>query len=323
MITIFIGSTNRLVTLERTILSYSRFVDTEYELVIVDNGTDHPECVDFLDRIEGWVKKVYRLPACDSMEEVTDNFNIAIRDQYDHGDAGEWFAVSEADVCFEGTSPDALDVYVLLAEALGTAVGPHLRVQDVPACYPLRSRVLACESRLLYREDMHRFPNTGIRFSECQTDTTFHLFPCTRRFERLHLNPMRVGWPHDAMHLDWYLDIFNPTRENEIYIPGKRAVGSWGKRWIRDFWADFQVSPEHAFERLMQSQCTANDLCNACFLAAWCYQYGHGVEESFASARSYLARAIPNPHEHYWPYEANWLRMIFDEDFASLGWDAE
>lgn len=316
MITIFIGTFNRLSTLERTVKSFERF-KTPHELVIVDNGTDHPECLALLQRLKKRVKKVYSLPGCDSMEEATDNFNAAIREEYEEGDA-EWFAVSEADVCFEGTSPRALDAYIELAIETGRAVGPHTRVDaGIPACYPLRSRVLATESRLLYRDSMRW--HEDIPHADWQIDTTFHLFPRTRRFERLHLNPIRCGPPFDAMHLDWYLDIFNPSRESEIYLPGLRPVGSWGKAWIRDFWVDFQQDRELAFRNLLLARRSYIDLCNTSFMLSWCYQYGQGVTADHDESVRWLDAAIPA--DTVWvPFRDDWLRMIYENDFSCLGW---
>jgi len=316
VITVFIGTFNRLDTLERTVRSFERF-ETPHEIVIVDNGTDHPKCLELLEQLEGRVKKVYSLPACDSMEEATDNFNVAIRDQYE-GDGGEWFAVSEADICFDGTDPRALDAYIKLATETGTAVGPHTRVDaGIPACYPLRSRVLSTESRLLYASSMRWLDD--IPYAHWQIDTTFHLFPRTRHFNRLHLNPIRVGPPFDAMHLDWYLDIFHPTEENAIYMPGLRPVGSWGKSWIRDFWGDFQKDPVVAFERLLAARRSYSDLCNNAFMLSWCYQYGHGVTADLAESRRWLDAAIPSGT--VWePLREDWLRMIYEDDFSVLGW---
>lgn len=321
MLTILIGTYNRLETLDRTIKSYKRF-KTPHEIVIVDNGTDDQKCLDLLGRLEKKVKKIYSLPGCVSMDEAADNFNVAIRDQYETS-GGEWFAVSEADVCFDGTHPEALDVYIRLSEQLGKPVGSHLRVDaDIPDHYPLRSRVLACESRLLYKHEMEWFGE--IPYSNTQIDTTFHLFPRTRFFNRLHMDPLRVGPPYDAMHLDWYLNIFKPNRENKIYIPGQRPMGSWGKQWIRDFWLNFQKSPELAFERLCEEPLDQyGDLCNNSFLLSWCYQYGHGVEANYDLSKRWLLNAIPDSDDRYYrPYEANWMAMIYERDFGSLGWDA-
>lgn len=318
VLTVFIGTFNRLSTLEKTVESYSRMT-TPHELVIVDNGTDDPECLDLLWHLKKRVKRVYHLPGANDMVEATESFNVAIRDQYDNGSGAKWFAVSEADVCFDETDPEAFDVYIDLAKASGQSVGPHLQVDaGIPACYPLRSRVLACESRLLYRDSMQW--HDRIPYSSHPIDTTFHLFPRTRRFERLKFSTLRVGPPWTARHLDWYLDIEHPTRENEVYIPGLRPVGSWGKAWLRTYWQDFQRDPEMAFRQLLAAQRVEVDLNNNAFMLAWAYQYGHGCGLDIDRSMKALHDAIPYPHSHYWPRQESWLKMIYEDDFGDLGW---
>lgn len=319
MITVFIGTFNRLETLERTIKSYKKF-RTAHELVIVDNGTNDIACKAFLNRLrhENRIKEIYHLPACISMEEATDNFNIAIRDQYERFDS-EWFAVSEADVCFDGTAANALQIYLALAKESRRPVGPHLRVDEgIPDHYPLRSRVLACETWMLYKEDMQQYFYT--RYSNTQIDTTFHLFPRTRFFNRLHMDPLRVGPPYDAMHLDWYLNILEPNMENGILIPDGRPMGSWGKQWLRDYWLWYQDDPEKALALLLKEPVHPTDLCNNSFMLSWAYQYGRGCEPDVRKSIQYLRQAIPKQMDRYWDKETDWMRMIYDNSFESLGW---
>lgn len=321
MITIFVGTTDRLTTLERTIKSYKRF-RTPHELVIVDNGTTNHECVKLLDRLEKKVKRIYRLPACDSMFEATENLNVAIRDQYDSAEAGDWFAVSEADVCFDGADRRSLDAYLRVAKETGMPAGPHLRVGgDIPVGYPLRSRVLACETWMLYRDDMEWVGD--VPFSRTQIDTTFHLFPATRRFDRLRMDPVRVGPPFTAMHLDWYLDVFAPVKENAVYVNGSRPVGSWGKAWLRDYWNwFFNLGPDVAFANLMAEPEHPTDLCNVSFIRSWCHQFGVGCQVDLAESERQLCRALLHAGDRYWSKEDDWLRMVYEGDFRDLGWDS-
>lgn len=319
MITVFVGVYNRLETLERTIKSYEQF-KTPHEIVIVDNGTDNKICKTFLSclRRENRIKEIYHLPACESMEEATDNFNIAIRDQHEKGKS-EWFAVTEADVCFEGVDPNTLDVYLELAKYTGKPVGPHLRVDaEIPHGYALRSRVLACETWMLYREDMHWMDD--VPYSNTQIDTTFHLFPRTRFFNRLHMDPLRVGPPYTAMHLDWYIDFFNPTEENKILIPNKRPMGSWGKQWLSHYWSWFQKDPEWALSKLLKEPLHPTDFCNNSFMISWAYQYGAGTEIDLDKSHDWLCRAMPYPNDRYWGKEMYWMKYIYKDDFGSLGW---
>lgn len=325
MITVFIGTFNRLETLERSVTSYQAFED-ELELVIVDNGTEHPRALEMLAKLEHYplVKKIYSMPRVYTMEAITDNFNVAVQDQYDTGDA-EWFAISEADICFSKTAPAAIKAYLMLAKDTGRAVGPHLRVDGgIPWYYPFRSRVLSCEARLLYRDSMQWFMGE-VPYSPWQIDTTFHLFPRTRFFNRLHMDTLRVGPPFDALHLDWYLDITNPTEENSIYIQNEHGIGSWGRLWLSDYWYRFQEDKEAAFEHLLTVPRVNGDLCNTSFLLSWCYQYGQGVEPNQRLSQQHLLRAIPNEapyhQEQYWAHQKDWLNMIYRNDFSSLGWD--
>lgn len=314
MITIFVGTFNRISTLINTVLSYDKFVEP-HEVVIVNNGTDDPGARAVLKMLRSRVKKVYDLPICNSMQDVTNNFNTAILDQFET-DGGGWFAVTEADVSFDGTDKYALCAYVDLAIKLDTAVGPHLRADDIPAHYPLRSRVLACENWMQYRQDMESYGKT--LYNKCQTDTTFHLFTRRPFFNRLHMNPVRVGPPYDAKHTDWYINPFRPTLENKILIPGLHPVGSWGKSWIRDYWQWCQDSPEYAFEMLSQQPKHPNDLCNVSFILSWCYQYGYGVERDLEMSLKLLRGAIPKHFDRYWNLEKDWVRMIYDNDFSAL-----
>lgn len=322
-VTVFLATFNRLDTLSRSVRSFQRF-EQPYELVIVDNGSDDPRCVQLLDELEAQpdVAKVYRLPKINSMEELTDNFNVAVRDQYRRKRGrGGWFAVTDADVCFDGTSPDALAAYVKLAKATGCAVGPHTRVDEsIPHGYPLRSRVLATESRLLYRSSMSWLGD--IPYAPWPIDTTFHVFPRAEEFPRLRMNTLRCGPPYDAMHLDWYVDAFCPTDENWIYLngAGDRGVGSWGGSWLKGFWRWFQRDPQQALEMLRRCYRDTGDLNNNAFMISWCLQ--HGVADpDLDESRRWLDAAVPDGSP-WVAHRDDWLAMIFDDDFSSLGWQA-
>ncbi len=325
MITVFLATYNRLDTLARSVKSFDRFT-TPYEFVIVNNGTDHPKCIKLLERLEQQpnVRKIHTLGRVRSMNGLTRNFNTAIRDYRRtlKNTDGRWFAVTDADICFERSSRNALDAYMRLAQATGFAVGPHTRVDArLPHGYPLRSRVLATESRLLYKRSMKWYEK--IPYSAWQIDTTFHLFPCTREFRRLHMNTVRCGPPYDAMHLDWYLDITKPTEETWLYLAGTKrpGVGSWGNNWIRGYWNLFQQDREKAFHVLAASPRNATDLCNVSFMLSWCHQRGYtpgGKVDMMQSFRE-LDRAVPT-QSVWWQHRSDWLRMIYRDDFRALGW---
>lgn len=320
---VFLSTFNRTSTLLRTLKSM-RLLNDPYELVIIDNGSDWPPAIDLLERLEEApeVRRIFRLGQVATMNALTEHINIATQIEYQRAKKSDWFAVTDADVCFDGTHGAALAQYRKLAHKTGHAVGPHLRIDGtIPAGYPLRSRLLATETRLLYRDTMEWYG--AIPYSLHPIDTTFHMFPATPTFKRLGMNTLRVGPPYDAMHLDWHVDVFNPTPENEVYVGrGGHGIGSWGRNWLAGYWNWFRESPEHAYRELLREPRNVNDdLCNASFVLAWADQYGVGVEADQERSRAYLRAAIPKRYDIFWKHEEDWVSMIYDNDFRSLGWN--
>ncbi len=136
-------------------------------------------------------------------------------------------------------------------------------------------------------------------------------------FRRLLMHTLRVGHPYDATHLDWHVDVLNPSEENGIYIP---SGWSWGGSWILDFWNRFRDNREDAFEFLLNLH-RPPVLCNTSFMLSWCYQFGVGCERNLDESRRWLRAAIPNEFETMFHLvESDWLQMIYEDDFACLGW---
>lgn len=322
VVTIFVSTYNRLDTLSRTLDSYRKFY-TPYEVVIVDNGTDHPDCLALLSEVEERpeVRDIIALKKIPTIFELHDNITIAMKDRYKQKPCPKWFAVTDADICFDGSHPDTLAKYIDIFKETEDAPGPHTRVDaSIPAGYPLRSRILATESRPLYKSSMRLA--AGAHVSSWSIDTTFHLFPATPEFRRFQMDTIRVGPPYDAMHLDWYSDILHPTRENEIYIGDPRKISSWGNGWIGGFWREFQQDPELAYRNMLASaeRNNQNDLKNELFMVSWCLQYGHGVERNELESAMRLDQAIP-ANSPYIQHRDDWLEMIYRNNFQSLGWD--
>lgn len=320
MITIFLSTYNRIETLTRTILSF-REQTHPYEVIVIDNGSDDPQALNALDEVDSYpeVLIVERFPKISDYDELTAHFNEAFA-KNSRSTSGDWYAVTDADICFEKSNPDSFRVYVEIAQETELAVGPHTSVDaGLSHGYPLRSRVCALESRLLYKDTMSWWGE--IPYSCWQIDTTFHLFRRERVFNRLRMNTARVGPPCDAMHLDWYIDFWHPTRENYVYINNREAAGSWGRNWIADYWRRFQVNPTEAFEFLnAQPRDQNNDFCNNSFMLSWAHQHGAGTQADPNRSIGEMYRAIPEGRREVWEKQRDWTNMIYHDDFSSLGW---
>jgi hypothetical protein len=110
-------------------------------------------------------------------------------------------------------------------------VGFGLKIDDLPASYPLRDDVIAWESQFWSQEVEPNVYSAPI-------DTTFALY---RHGSPYRIFPaLRTGEPYVARHLSWYADANHPSEEDRFY--GDRAsqeVHTWGTRIAR---ADFRTA---------------------------------------------------------------------------------
>ena len=327
-LTVFVSTFNRIDTLTACVAALEA-QERPKRIVIVDNGSRDPSAVRLLDELaEDYM--VYRYPAIEdvpaeegddakhggeSMSAVQRNISRAFREEWDAGRRPPWFGVTDADVSVDGRA-DSLDVFIRLAEKTGRAIGPHLQVNAHPN-YPLRSAVMLTQSRVLFRGRMKWLGD--IPYSDDPIDTTFHLFPSSPSFNRLGMETFRVGAPWWSTHLDWRIDVLNPTEENFAYILGCGEAASWGGRWIRGMFSAFIRSPEEAFALLEAERMTHSDYFYPGFMLSWMLQYGHGCEQDMERSREVLRAAIPD-----WSpcrdYEQHWDALVYGDDLSCLGW---
>ena len=253
------------------------------------------------------------------MQAVQRNVQECFRMEWERDSTVKWYAMTDADVHLDGRE-DSLDRYIQLAEGIGYAVGPHLRL-NVHDNYPLRACALIQHARILFWERMEWYDEwwEGVPFSRDPIDTTFHLFPASPTFNRLGMETVRVGPPWTATHSDWLIDFCNPTPENHAYILGCGEAASWGGRWLRPMFEKWLESPEAAFEYLLTEQPTYDDYFHPWFMLAWMYQYGHGCEQDLRKSRALLREAIPS-WAPVWEFEECWNDLVYENDQRCLGW---
>lgn len=327
-LTVFVGTFNRLDTLERCLVNLERQTYPK-KIVIVDNGSTWWAAKSFLNQLEGHYK-VYRLPGNEDVETTADdeknhggrtmtavanNYSSAFQAEIEAGRETAWFAVCDCDTAPDG-DPDSITRYVTLAEELDCAVGPHLSL-NVHRNYPLRSLALIQNARVLFRHRM--LWHEEIPYSWDDIDSTFHLFPASPRFERLGMRTARVGYPYWTTHTDWLLDALDPTDENNAYILGSSTAASWTGTWIKEWWAAWQGSSEAAFELLSDYVSERDDYVPERFILSWMLQYGHGCEVDVERSRVVLWNAMPS-WSPCWEYEKHWEDLVYDDDQSCLGW---
>lgn len=328
-LTVFVGTFNRLDTLERCLRNLGR-QDYRMQCVIVDNGSTHQAAIALLDYLENGFT-VYRLPGNEdvqtteedeknhggrTMSAVAYNYSAAFRAERESGNDSKWFAVCDCDTAPD-EAPDSISRYVELAEELDCAVGPHLNL-NVHRNYPLRSLALIQNARILFRDKM--MWHDGIPYSFDDIDSTFHLFPASDHFNRLGMRTVRVGPPYWTTHTDWLMDACNPTLENHAYILGSSAAASWTGTWLRGWFGTWLHSPEAAFDLVKNCTRTRDDYMPDLFILSWMLQYGHGCEVDIEWSKAVLWDAMPS-WSPCWEYEEHWEALVYQDDQSCLGWE--
>jgi len=315
-VAIFVVTFNRLEVLSETLESYKHFTG-DYDVVIVDNGTDNEKCVALLEEL-GKEYKIFTGPKIFTMDELTQNINNAVKNYFDNHST-PYFVVSDCDCCMDIAKHDTLEVFIELCDRYNYAVGPHYAI-NIPENYALRSRMMITESRILYKRRMthHR---DDIFYSSDAIDTTFVLFPRSPEFKRLQMSTIRVMAPYAARHLDWYIDFLNPTEGNLIYANKDSSVGSCGGSFIKGFLGMFMKSPKDTFDFFLNSDKNPNDFCLNSLYLSWMYQFGHGCDIDIEKAKYWMINACPDtggPEYNARLRKDDLIEMIFNNNFSCL-----
>lgn len=233
MIPIFILSCDRLNVLERSIRSYREYIKTPFEIVIIDFGTTFTPTIKYLKYLEQKKVKIYWEKKISHVGSLN-NFGGIIKDYFkDHPVSN--YIVTDPDIALDNVDGDILDVYTHLLDKLPkiTAVGPMLRIDDIPDCYPPKERLITRSLELTYHSRKVwniQYKNKIIKYILVKIDTTFGMRRADACWWR-HMNGARVLSPYSAKHLDWYLDPENLSPDQIYYLKyGSKRISTWN-RW--------------------------------------------------------------------------------------------
>lgn len=230
-IPIFIISHNRLTMLRRCIESIRTcFAPDTYEIVIHDNVSTYQPLIEYLRSSGLRVFWNQRNELDDVALSVAQYFNTEVATQY--------YAVTDPDIEFQPlvTPADTLTLYSCLLDLYPQliAVGPELRVDDIPDHYPLKSDLL---QRHATSHASDKFIDVGWRGSivPCafrKLDTTFGLYRRNFTFRRLN-DALLCHGNYCARHLDWYIDPQNMTEDDRLYMQKTTRWGHWSSEYLR------------------------------------------------------------------------------------------
>ena len=203
---IFIISYNRGKYLQKVIDSY-RCQTKPVEVVVHDNGSDDPLTIAVLDGLEKQGTRVYRSGPITSPDEL-DKVDETVADFFVNWAEPSRYVVTDCDIDLAFTSPRALELYDELLDRFPRAacVGPMLTISDISPQYALFNHVINRQvEQFWWRQPSWARTTLGeVAYLEACIDTTFALHRAGEQFRRLK-EGLRVYYPFEARHLDWYV----------------------------------------------------------------------------------------------------------------------
>lgn len=226
---IFIICFNRLGVLRTSIASYRRLA-RPVQLVIHDNGSSYPPLLAYFAELEAEGVEVVRSGRKATQQEDLNSVNDTVQAYFADKPAAP-YVVTDPDIELDPAGSDLLDLYeaMLAAEPEAEAVGPMLRIDDIPDSYPLKDEVLSRHERKFWKRQPSQFAWQGgvVNYIRSPVDTTFALHRAGLPFQRMR-NALRTHPPYWARHLDWYLDPDAMAEDQAYYLETAMGISYWG-----------------------------------------------------------------------------------------------
>ncbi len=235
MIPIFILTCDRLEILKQSMRSYCRYIDSLFEIVIVDFGSTYKPTMEFLAQLEEVGTEVYRMGRIDHPAGLG-SANDCIQDYFKTHLVSNYI-VTDPDIALDNVKGNILEVYSHFLEIIDNiaVVGSMLRIDDIPDYYPLKEALVSGKKGLHKRLHSKRvelliYKGAIIECIRAPIDTTFGMYRAGTQWKRLN-SGIRVLAPYGARHLDWYIDPDNLTPDQEYYIEHAAQTVSHWSNW--------------------------------------------------------------------------------------------
>lgn len=221
MIPIFILTCDRLTVLKKSMASYYDYIKTPFKIVIIDFDSTYEPTMGFLRDLERRGVKVYRRERIGNKRRVNILINGVVQDYFKNHPASN-YVVTDPDIALDNVEGDVLDVYAYLLKEFPQIpiVGPIMRTDDLPDCFPGKEGIINWENRInfgLGKVNSIQYKDRVIKFVRSRIDTTFRMDRAGAEW-RCARGALRVLPPYGSKHLDWYLDPDNLTQDQKYYM---------------------------------------------------------------------------------------------------------
>jgi hypothetical protein len=239
-IPIFIIVCDRLKVLKESIRSYYDNINTPFEIIIHDNNTTFEPTIEYLNKLEASGVNVHRhhLPNTQSDYAITTLVNLTVERWYEKYDS-EYYIVTDPDIALDNTAKDILEFYKFLLEKFpnADAVGPMLRIDDIPSYYPLKEKAIQRHTKQFwYKEPASiTYENKQYYYQESLIDQSFAMYRKNFMHNYKKIKPaIRTYSPYSARHLDWYINPTKMSEDQKYYVKHAGKNAHWGGSWLDD-----------------------------------------------------------------------------------------
>jgi len=199
-------SFNRGEMLEKVVDGYKK-QSVAVEIFVHDNGSDDPATTAVLDKLEQDGIVIFRRDKITSPDEL-DLVDESVQEVFRERTAGP-YAVSDCDVSIAESSPATLATYLRFLDEMPEidCAGPMLRIDDVPATYPLYYAMLNRHILQFWGKEpqFRSIDGVPVGYLRAPIDTTLAVYRAGAPYRRLRRG-VRLYQPFAARHLDWYPD---------------------------------------------------------------------------------------------------------------------
>ena len=214
-IPIIIISYNQLKYLEQLV---NFLLDKKYtNIVILDNNSTYPPLLTYFKEIETKVV-VYRSTKNEGHLSFWENEELYKK--YTKG----YYVITDADIVPNKECPeDFLQTFRQLLDKCydRTKVGFSLKIDDIPSTNPNKDEIVAWESKYWNSEIISNVYKAPI-------DTTFALYRPYYKYKlKDFTKAWRTGFPVQAIHGGWYVNLKELTEEQLYYMKTANDSASW------------------------------------------------------------------------------------------------
>lgn len=242
MIPIFIITCNRWEVLKESIESYHDCIKTSFEVIFCDQGSTFNPMIEFLEKMKSDGTIVYRwkknlnIGREINLRRDNSGINENIQDYFKTHPKSNYI-VTDPDIFLDNVNGDILDVYAHILDVMPkiTAVGPILRIDDIPDCYPLKKELLSDDighvKALLKPRHTISYKGKQVKYIFDKIDTQFGMFRAGTQWQRIKsgIEAIRTFVPYLAKHLDWYICPENLSEDQRYYMRHASTNAHWNK----------------------------------------------------------------------------------------------